>query len=63
MTTKSSIRRVISSFIRECRGMIMPMMKAPKMNAMLIVSVTYADSSTPTMIAANQTGGMRPTWS
>ncbi len=39
----------------------MPMMKPPKMNAMLISSVTYADSSTPMMIAANHPLGIRPT--
>ncbi len=39
----------------------MPMMNAPKMNAMLISSVTYADSSTPTMIPANHAPGIRPT--
>ncbi len=39
VTTKSSTRRVTSSFSRAWRGMIMPMMKPPKMNAMLISSV------------------------
>ena len=55
------MRRVISSLSRACRGMTMPMMKAPKMNAMLISCVTYADRSTPTMIAANHPLGIRPT--
>ena len=37
------------------------MTKPPKMNAMLISSVTYADSSTPITIAANHPLGIRPT--
>ena len=37
----------------------MPMTKPPKMNAMSIGSVAYADSSTPTKIAANHPLGIR----
>ena len=40
--------------------MIMPMMKAPKITAMPIFSVTKADSSTPAKIAAIQAPGTRP---
>ncbi len=39
VTTKSSIRRVTSSVSSAWRGMIVPMMNAPKMSAMPIVSV------------------------
>ena len=39
MTTKSSIRRVTSSVSSAWRGMIVPMMKAPKISAIPIVSV------------------------
>ena len=42
------------------RGMIAPMTNAPKISAMPIVSVAYADSSTPAKIAVIHATGTRP---
>ena len=60
VTTKSSIRRVTSSVSSAWRGMIRPITKAPKISAMPISSVVYADRSTPAKISATQPPGTRP---
>ena len=60
VTTKSSIRCVTSSVSPAWRGMTRPITNAPKISAMPISSVAYADRSTPAKIAATQPPGTRP---
>ncbi len=52
-----------SSVSRALRGMIIPMMNAPKMTAIPISSVMNAEIRTPAKIAATHPAGTRPTWS